>query len=145
MLEDPVFQIYVVCSSLLVLNLLFLANGTGYARAKAGRALNPEDSKVTKGADINPQDEGAVARYRRAHLNAMENILPFLPMGYLMVITRPSVAVAAGLFGTFTFFRLAHTFFYLKGVQPWRTASFAIAALALTGVVGVTVVKVLTA
>jgi glutathione S-transferase len=144
-MEDTVFQIYVVCSSVLVLNLLFLANGTGYARAKSGKALNPEDGKVTKGAEITSQDEGAVARYRRAHMNALENILPFLPMGYLMVLTRPSVAVAAGLFGTFTFFRLAHTFFYLKGKQPGRTISFAIAALALTGVVGVTVVKVFTA
>ena len=143
-MEDTVFQIYVACSSLLVLNLLFLANGTGYARAKAGRVVNPEDDKVIKGAEVVPQEADKVARYRRAHQNALENILPFLPMGYIMAVhTHPSVALAAGLFGTFTFFRLAHTFFYLKGIQPWRTASFAIAALTLTGIVGVIAFKVL--
>jgi hypothetical protein len=32
--------------------------------------------------------------------------------------------------GVIALFRWLHSFFYLGSVQPWRTASFAIAALA---------------
>jgi uncharacterized MAPEG superfamily protein len=144
MLQSVAFQIYAVCASLLVLNLLFLANGTAATRARAGKVLNAEDKKLNQKSEVQPNDEGAVARWRRAHLNALENILPFLPMGFLLVLTEPSVALAAALFGTFTFFRLVHTVAYLKAVQPLRTASFAIAALALAGVVGTFLVQVLT-
>ena len=145
MLQSIAFQIYAVCASLLVLNLLFLANGTAATRARARKVLNPEDKRLNQDAEVQPNDDGAVARWRRAHLNALENILPFLPMGFLLVLTEPSVALAAGLFGTFTFFRLLHSFAYIKAVQPLRTASFAIAALALAGVVGTFVFQVFTA
>lgn len=136
MLQSTAFQIYAVCGSLLVLNLLFLANGTALVRARAGKVTNPEDRKLNPKSELQPVDEGHVARYRRAHLNALENILPFLPMGFLLVLTDPSVTLAAGLFGTFTGFRLLHSFAYIKALQPLRTMSFAAAALALVGVVG---------
>lgn len=137
----PAFDIYIICAGILVLNLLFLANGTAATRAKAGKFLNPEDQKLNKNGALREIDEGITARFRRAHLNAMENILPFLPMGYLMVMTRPSTAVAGALLGGFTFFRLVHSAAYVKGVQPLRTISFAISALMLVGVVIYTVVQ----
>jgi uncharacterized MAPEG superfamily protein len=140
-----VFQIYAVSSSILVLNLLFLAFANVTKRSKAGKFLNPEDHILNKQGELQPVDDGEVARYRRAHLNALENILPFLVMGFLLVLTGPSVAVAGGLFGTFTAFRLLHSVAYLKGIQPLRTISFAISAFALVGVIGVFLVKVLTA
>ena len=145
MLADTVFQIYVVCSSILVFNLLFLANGTALTRARNKQVINDEDKKLNAEASVQAIDEGAVARWRRAHLNALENILPFLPMGFLLVWTRPSVAVAGALMGAFTFFRLSHSFCYVKGIQPWRTASFAIAALSLAAMVVVILYKTLTA
>lgn len=145
MSHDTVFQIYAICASILVLNLLVLAFATAGTRAKANKFLNPEDKKLNQQGELQPVDDGDVARYRRAHLNALENILPFLAMGFLLILTGPSVAVAGGLFGTFTFFRLVHSVAYIKGIQPLRTISFVIASVALVGVVGVFVVKVLTA
>jgi uncharacterized MAPEG superfamily protein len=144
-LHDTVFQIYAVCSSILVLNLLFLANGTALTRARSGKILNPEDQKVNEKGVVQPVDEGMVARYRRAHLNALENILPFLPMGFLLVLTQPSMALAATLFGTFTLFRLLHSLAYIKALQPLRTMSFVISSLALVGVLGALLFKVFTA
>jgi uncharacterized MAPEG superfamily protein len=144
-LHDTVFQIYAVCSSILVLNLLFLASGTALNRAGSGKMLNPEDQKVNPKGVVQTIDEGVAARYRRAHLNALENILPFLPMGFLLVLTAPSMALAATLFGTFTLFRLIHSLAYIKAIQPLRTISFAISSLALVGVMGALLFKVFTA
>jgi len=145
MLADTIFQIYVVCSSILVLNLLFLAGGTALTRSRKKLVINPEDKALNAGAELVEVDSDHVARWRRAHLNALENILPFLPMGFLLVMVHPSEALAGGLFGAFTFFRLAHSFCYIKGIQPWRTASFGLAALSLVVMVFVVLGKVLTA
>lgn len=128
-----------------MLNLLFLANGTALTRAKKKQVINDEDKKFNAEASVQEIDEGAVARWRRAHYNALENILPFLPMGFLLVWTRPSVAVAGALMGVFTFFRLSHSFCYIKGIQPWRTASFGISALSLGAMVFFILYKTLTA
>ena len=144
-MSQTAFEIYAICSSVLVLNLLFLANGTALNRARAGKVLNPEDTRLNAKSEVQATDDGMVARYRRAHLNALENILPFLPMGYLLVMVWPSAALAGGLFGTFTVFRLVHSFTYVKAIQPMRTISFAISSAALVGVIGTFLYKVLTA
>jgi uncharacterized MAPEG superfamily protein len=143
--HDTVFQIYAVCSSILVFNLLFLAGATAATRAKRGKMLNPEDQKLNQEATVEDQPEGVTGRFRRAHLNALENILPFLPMGFLLVLTGPSTAVAGTLFFTFTLFRLVHSFAYIKALQPLRTIAFAISTFALTGITGVMLYKVLAA
>ena len=77
-----------ICSATLVMNLLFLANGTALARAKRKEVLNPEDKNISLNAESTVQEinQEQVARWRRAHLNALENILPFLPMGFLYLI-----------------------------------------------------------
>ena len=138
-----VVDIFVICSSILVINLLFLASGTAVARSKESKVLNEEDKAFNAEATLREVDAGMAGRFRRAHLNAMENILPFLPMGFLMVETRPSEIVAWALFGGFTFFRLLHSFAYIKAKQPLRTISFGISALILLGIVGYTLVQYL--
>ena len=137
------FDIFIICAGILVLNLFVLAGGTAATRSKEGKFLNPEDQKLNEKGSLQEIDDGKTARWRRAHLNALENILPFLPMGYFMVLTRPSIAVAGGLLGGFTFFRLLHSVAYLKSKQPWRTVSFGISTLILAAIVIYTVVQVL--
>ena len=139
------FEIYVICAAILVGNLLFLANGTAVTRAKAGKFRNPEDGKLNKTGQLQEDDDGMTARYRRAHLNALENILPWLPMAYLYVATKPSTTIATILLVGFTGFRLLHSFAYIKRLQPWRTIGFGVAALILVGTVGATVYNVLAA
>ena len=136
-------EFYVLCAGILILNLLFLANGTGLNRARAGKMLNPEDKKLNKNGEVQEADEGLVARYRRAHLNALENILPFLAIGFLFVMSDPGKTLAFALIGVFTAFRLVHSFAYIKGIQPWRTLSFAISAAAMAVVTIYTMVQAL--
>src|SRR5690606_2724568 len=111
----------------------------------AKKLLNPEDAKLSRDGELQSADDDDVARVRRAHLNALENILPFLPMGLLLVLTGPSVAVAGALFVTFTVFRLLHTVAYLKALQPLRSIAFVFSLTALTAVAGTFLYKGLTA
>lgn len=142
LIHTPIFQIYVVSAFILVLNMQVLAGATAAVRSRAGQFLNPEDQSLNKAGQLIAVDTGLAARFRRAHYNALENVLPFLGVGLLLVLTRPPVAVAAGLFGVFTLFRLIHTFAYVRSVQPLRTISFAIASFALTGIAGTAAVRV---
>ena len=53
-----------------------------------------------------------------AHLNDLENILPFLVLGLLFVGTNPSLSWARTLFRVFTTGRFLHTFVYAVFVIP---------------------------
>ena len=138
------FQAYVACSAALVLNLLFLASATAANRSKAKFMLNPEDEKVNPGGSVVTEEDPA-ARFVRAHRNALENIPPFLAAGLLYVLVSPPTTVAIALLAAFTFFRWTHSLAYIKGAQPWRTLSFALAAVSLLAIAIHTVVIVFTA
>ena len=130
LISNPVFQIFIASVIVLGLNLLVLANNTALSRAKADEAVNPEDKKINAKASIVVYEGNSLTqRYRRAHGNALENIPLFLVTGFLLTLTQIQFVAAAILFGVFVFFRVLHSFAYLKGLQPYRTASFAIAAL----------------
>ena len=69
-----------------------------------------------------------VERVRRAHLNDLENILPFLVIAFLYVSTNPSLTSALLAFRIFTMARFAHTLVYAVFVvrQPARAIAFLI-------------------
>jgi uncharacterized MAPEG superfamily protein len=134
---NPVMQAYFASAVVLGLNLLVLANNTALSRAKADEIVNPEDKRVNpKGDIVFEAGNERTARYRRAHRNALENIPLFLVTGFLLTLTPISFTAAAVLFGVFTFVRVFHSFCYVAGIQPWRTASFAIGALVQLGLLG---------
>ncbi|TMW39523.1 hypothetical protein DOY81_015397, partial [Sarcophaga bullata] len=91
---------------------------------------NPEDCILQK-AKVK-YDEPKVERVRRAHLNDVENILPFLAIGFLYVLTNPSASLAIMLYRTVGLARIAHTLVYAVVVvpQPARFIVFTIALLA---------------
>lgn len=62
----------------------------------------------------------------RAHLNDMENILPYLSVGLFYVLTDPNPMVATILFRVTTVARFLHTFVYAIYVipQPARAICF---------------------
>jgi glutathione S-transferase len=140
LVSSPVFQLYIGAVILLGLNLLVLANNTALSRASRKEAVNPEDKKLdaeVKVVGYNGAEH--TQRYRRAHGNALENLPLFLITGFLLTLTKVPFVAAAVLFGIFVGFRLLHSAAYVKGLQPYRTASFAIAALdqiALLGFLG---------
>lgn len=122
---------YSICTLILCLNITLLWFASGGSRVKTKTTPNPEDAKtVSKGAEVVPENPPEVARVLRAHTNALVNIVPFLFVAQVYVGAGASGTMAWAFFGTFTVARILHSICYLGGIQPWRTASFGVGALA---------------
>merc|ERR1712130_985288 len=66
-----------------------------------------------------------VERVRRAHLNDMENILPFFCLGLLYIFTNPALSTAVLVFRIFAACRITHSIVYLLVIpQPARALAF---------------------
>ena len=76
---------------------------------------NPEDAKGAKGKV--KFDHPDVERVRRAHLNDLENVLPFLILCPLYLATGPAAATATTVIRVFAAARLLHTVVYLNMVS----------------------------
>ena len=141
-LTDPVFQSYIGSVLFLSLNMLGLANATAVTRGQNKEVINPEDKKPDDTAAV-VYDEGSekTQRYRRAHRNALENNLLFMITGLLFVMTRPSTAIAAAIFATFTVSRIGHSVCYVKAIQPFRTVFFVLGMLTQVVMLGIIVWK----
>ena len=127
--SDPVFQSYALCCCLLVFSLYGLGFWTAKIRNDCKMVVNHEDVKVNFGGKPADAEHPRVARIKRAHLNALENAVPFFIMGFLYSETHPSVGMARALFFAFVGIRLIHAFFYLTAPQHFRTLSFGVGAL----------------
>ncbi|OXA60009.1 microsomal glutathione S-transferase 1 isoform X1 [Folsomia candida] len=74
---------------------------------------NPEDKAFVPGGEVSiKHTDQDVERYRRAHLNDLENILPFIFLATLFCFTNPGIEFARCLFQLFTIARIGHTIFY---------------------------------
>nr|AWX49639.1 microsomal glutathione S-transferase [Musca domestica] len=131
-LDNEVFTAYLFWSGILVLKILAMAILTGLQRFRTGTFANPEDCLFKR--DKVTYDNAYVERVRRAHLNDLENILPFFTAGFLYVLTNPSAMVAINLFRAAVAARVIHTLVYAVVVvpQPARFLSFG-AAYLITG------------
>ena len=130
LLSDPSIRVFAVCAAILVIKMLATANLTGGLRTARRVYATPEDYSFFGQEPVMKRDE-LIERIRRAHQNDLENILPFLVIGFLYALTGPSPTVAWWLLVIFTVARLAHTVVYVAGLQPWRTVVFAVAQIAL--------------
>lgn len=129
LLENPSFRYYVFCAAALALNPLVLAGMTGGSRGTYKSPATPEDEKLS-GNPYREDPAPEVARLIRAHRNALENVPIALIAGLIYVLAGAAPTMVLALMGVTAVFRWLHSVFYLKSVQPWRTASFALAALA---------------
>jgi microsomal prostaglandin-E synthase 1 len=136
---DPAFVAYALSLLVLSLNMLLLWGYSGAVRGKTKTTPNEEDARtVSSGSTVVEVDPPEVARVLRAHKNAMANVVPFAILGLVYVLAGGSGTVAWIVFGVFTASRVAHSFAYLGGRQPWRTLSFVlggVATLALMGLI----------
>jgi uncharacterized MAPEG superfamily protein len=131
----PAFSAYAVSVVVLGLNLVGLANATAISRAQASEAINPEDAK----SDQKVVYEGGndrTSRYRRAHRNALENVPMFMVTALVLTLMGTSATVGAALFYPYAALRVLHSVCYVKGIQPFRTISFALALLLQVAVLG---------
>jgi len=130
--SNPVFTVFAVCAAVLCIRMIVVGHYTGVTRMRRGVYLNPEDAqafaKKEESASVEHPD---VDRGLRAHRNDLESTLPFLAIGLVYVLMGPPVLLAKILMITFTVLRCVFSFFYIKGLQPWRSATFLLAELCL--------------
>jgi prostaglandin-E synthase 1 len=130
---DPQFKLYAVCCIVLSLQMLALAGITPARRAKHKGYLNPEDAVVShKDATfVEGAEHPDVARVQRAHRNLLESLPLFFALGLIFVLAGASPLGGKICFLTFTGARVVHSIVYIKALQPWRTAAYAVGALCL--------------
>ncbi|XP_013117190.1 microsomal glutathione S-transferase 1 [Stomoxys calcitrans] len=128
--DNAVFKAYTFWSGVLLLKLLAMSVLTALHRFKTRTFANPEDCMSKK--DKVTYDNPYVERVRRAHLNDLENILPFFVTGFFYVLTNPSAFLAINLFRLVAAARILHTLVYAVFIipQPARALSFFAAYLA---------------
>lgn len=132
LLQHDAFPMFALCSSYLILLMLFVGHLTGFRRIAVGHATNEEDFEAfqLEAGDVEARHP-EISRYERLHRNHLESTLPFLLFGSVYLATNPSAGLAIGLFVAFTILRTVFTVAYLKGLQPWRSGSFILAEICL--------------
>ena len=135
--SNPVFTVFAVCAAVLCLKMIVVGHYTGLTRIRRAVYLNPEDAKAfSKIEEFTTVEHPDVERGLRAHRNDLESTLPFLAIGLVYVLVGPPVLLAKVLLITFTAMRCVFSFFYLRALQPWRSASFTVAELCLLIMLG---------
>ena len=138
-LKNPVFAAYMVCAALLVLKMAAMSWLTVYRMLRInGGMRNPEDANPgpanprPRPGQLDPVDY--VERIRRIHQNDQENLLPFLTIGWLYVLTIPSPTVALALLYGYVLSRLLHFAAYLSArSHEWRATLWTVGSLILIG------------
>jgi uncharacterized MAPEG superfamily protein len=124
LVHQAAFVLYAISSLVVVAGMYLLAYLTGKVRMARKAVLNGEDVRVYQGAAVVETEHPDVARVKRAHLNLLENAVPFFVVGLLYALARPPVLVAAGLYVGFVCARFFHALCYLTGLQPGRAVSW---------------------
>src|SRR6187401_1609497 len=130
----PAFEPLVIFSVLLALKMGAVAFVTAKARFDSKVVLNPEDAPVNPGSHAQSEEAAGTLRAKRAHLNDVENIPVFMILALLLTLTGCSATAGWAYFGIYFVARTLHTIFYLRAIQPWRTAAFAIGQLTQLGI-----------
>jgi uncharacterized MAPEG superfamily protein len=116
----------------LTLKLLFLGVLTAHTRGAAKRFVNAEDAAWLGGETV-ATDIDTAARWRRAHLNDVENFVPFVALGTSYLLLGGSAYAGLAYVLVFTLARILHTVAYLNHKARMRrdayTAGFLVLAL----------------
>ncbi|WP_170482271.1 MAPEG family protein [Ruegeria arenilitoris] len=111
--ENPVFTVYVIAASLMVLKVMGQGWMTVHRMLKVGGGwASPEDLRkglINKNPEPSQLDvNDYVDRSRRMHRNDLENVPAFWVAGLLFVLADPVLLLAKALFYGFVAARLAH-------------------------------------
>ncbi|XP_063441140.1 microsomal glutathione S-transferase 1-like [Mytilus trossulus] len=141
--DNPVFANFAYYSGIVICKTMLMSGLTAINRFRYTAFVNPEDFINSK----KPLEErkapinSTVERIRRCHLNDLENVIPFVLIGFLYVCTKPNPGTALLHFRTFAAFRIFHMFAYLIPLpQPSRALGFLVGAV-VTGSMAVSVLK----
>jgi len=150
-LENPVFFMYVLAASIMLLKLLLQPWMTVFRMMKVrGGFRSPEDAKKSP---LNPNPEPGqlepneyVERSRRMNLNDLESIPAFLVAGVIFVLMQPPLVVAQVLIWTYVVARAAHFIAYATGqLHDIRATLWTVSSVCILAMVAYTLVRVVTA
>ena len=116
-MQNPVFIIYMIAASIMILKIMGQGWMTVYRMLKVGSGwASPEDLRPGLiNRSPNPEQlelNDYVDRSRRMHRNDLENVPAFLACGLLFVAAGPSYLLANVLMYGFVGARLAHALAY---------------------------------
>jgi uncharacterized MAPEG superfamily protein len=126
----PLMRLYALTAIILSLKMSAIGIVQGRARTSAKKFANPEDAKMF-GATLVEQEVPGVQRAAKAWLNDLENIPMFLILALVYAIAGLSPNAFIVYCAVFTIARILHTIFYINAVQPWRTISYSVGAIAM--------------
>lgn len=123
-MSADLLSVYTVCATILSLWTIGIAFHTGSVRGFIEKSFhNPEDGVMGKGKREG-EDGPRTQRWNRAHRNALENLVPFSILGFLLAAQVGQSVGWAWAIVAFTVFRILHTIAYVNSKQPFRTMSF---------------------
>ncbi|KAL3288827.1 hypothetical protein HHI36_003275 [Cryptolaemus montrouzieri] len=136
--SEKILDLYLLTSSLLLLKMMVLIVLTITKRMSTKAFVSEEDAVYFNGE---VKTDESVERIRRAVQNDLENVIPFIVIGYLYLATRPPVQLAYILFLTFLLARVLHSICYAVVVarQPMRAVCWGIGFF-ITGVMTVSII-----
>ncbi|XP_056012787.1 microsomal glutathione S-transferase 1-like [Ostrea edulis] len=120
--NNPLFGKFAFYTGIVIGKTLLMSALTSRSRLTNKIFINPEDAAKFggKGTTVINADQ-RVERIRRCHQNDIENVLPFVLIGLLYLVTDPDPWLATQLFRTFALSRCLHTVCYLVPLpQPSR-------------------------
>ncbi|XP_069346064.1 microsomal glutathione S-transferase 1 isoform X1 [Eulemur rufifrons] len=133
LMENEVFMAFASYATIVLSKMMFMSTATAFYRlTRKVRNLevfvNPEDcASFGRGENAKKylRTDDKVERVRRAHLNDLENIVPFLGIGLLYSLSGPDLSTALLHFRLFVGARIYHTIAYLTPLpQPNRALGF---------------------
>ncbi|KAM6214300.1 microsomal glutathione S-transferase 1 [Rhynchocyon petersi] len=126
--ENKVFVAFASYATIVLAKMMFMSIATAFFRVTRKVFANPEDcAHLGKGENAKKfvRTDDTVERVRRAHLNDLENIVPFLGIGLLYALSGPDLSTALLHFRLFVGARIYHTIAYLFALpQPNRGLAF---------------------
>ncbi|KAM5263781.1 microsomal glutathione S-transferase 1 isoform 2-T2 [Ctenodactylus gundi] len=130
LMENEVFMAFASYATIILSKMMFMSPATAFYRLTKKVFSNPEDAAgFGKGENakkyLRTDESVERASSHRAHLNDIENIVPFLGIGLLYSLSGPDLSTALLHFRIFVGARIYHTIAYLTPLpQPNRALSF---------------------
>merc|ERR1711962_1621937 len=122
--DKELFGAFAFHAGLMAVKTLIMAPLTARQRFRKGNFISREDG-VNRPVKIGIGVDEDVERVRRAHQNDIENVFPFLFLGFLYIFTNPAYSTALLVFRLFVGARILHTIVYLMVIpQPARALRF---------------------
>lgn len=109
--SNDAFRVYITWGGFLLIKVLIMAFLTMFHRLRKGAVENEEDVHMG-GSNMAIKKEESVERVRRAHLNDLENCIPFLLAALFYILADPDPDVAGWLIRVGVLSRYCHTIVY---------------------------------